>query len=104
MLLSPDLIEVVDLPLIGVKLTRLVARHGDDPALVDPQPEVQLLDGGPPRPGRRNRLPAEPAPAGKVPEVGAGAVGRVLASEDVGRGLETRRRRAEVERTRVTHS
>ena len=55
------------------------------------------------RPGRRNRLPAEPAAAGEVPEVGAWAVGRVLASEDVGRGLETRRRRAEVQRTRVTH-
>ena len=73
-----------------------MARHRDDPALVDPQLEVHLLDGGPPRPGRRNRLPAEPAAAGEVPEVRAWAVRRVLASEDVGRGLETRRRRAEV--------
>ncbi len=74
------LVEVVHLPLVGVELARLVARHRDDPALVDPQPEVHLLDGRPPGPGGRNGLPAEPAAAGKVPEVCARTVGRVLES------------------------
>ena len=97
-----DLIKVVDLPLVRVELARLVAGHGDDPALVDPQLEVHLLDRRPPRPSRRNRLPRQPSSAGVAPEVGARVEGRVEAAEDVGRGLEARRRCAEVERAVVS--
>jgi hypothetical protein len=79
-----------------------VAGHGDDPALVDPQLEVHLLDGRPPRPSRRNRLSCQPASAGVTPEVGARIEGRVLAAEDGGRGLEAGRGCAEVEGAVVT--